>query len=254
METTANSQQEWRVREVRVITGQIEVLTGLRIGGSQETMEISGLDNPIIRNPSNDEPYIPGSSLKGKLRSLAEWHLGELPLPSGELVRDCRKDGRVARVFGVAAGRGPDAPKTGPTRTLVRDAVLSEDDRKRFVEGEPITEIKTENSINRLTAEANPRPMERVVPGVRFDFEIVYRIFDMGDGGQADEQNFQEVLLTAMALLERDYLGSAGSRGCGKVRFLAHDPADGQDKPGVLVNGQFRELPAVPARAPEAAT
>ena len=254
METTASSQQEWRVREIRTVTGQIEVLTGLRIGGSQETMEISGLDNPIIRNPVNDEPYIPGSSLKGKLRSLAEWHLGELPLPSGELVRDCRKDGRVARVFGVAAGRGPDAPKTGPTRTLVRDAVLSGDDRTRFVSGEPITEVKTENSINRLTAEANPRPMERVVPGVRFDFEIVYRIFDTGDGGQADEKNFAEVLLTAMALLEQDYLGSAGSRGCGKICFVARDPADGQVKPGVLVNGQFCELPAGPQQAPEAAT
>jgi CRISPR-associated protein Csm3 len=242
--TVANEEQAYRLKESRVITGQIEVVTGLRVGANVEQMEISGLDNPILRNPLTDEPYIPGSSLKGKMRSLSEWHHGELPVPSGDLVRDCKTEGRVARVFGVAADR---RRQSGPTRTLVRDAVLSGADRDRFNGGEAISEIKTENSINRLTAMANPRPMERVLPEVRFDFEIVYRIFNMGDGGRTDEANFEPVLLTAMTLLEQDYLGSCGSRGCGQVRFVV---PDGEAvKPGILVDGVHRELPRVAARA-----
>ncbi|MGC9455733.1 MAG: type III-A CRISPR-associated RAMP protein Csm3 [Phycisphaerae bacterium] len=239
-----NETTEWKLKESRLVSGQIEVVTGLRIGANVETMEISGLDNPIIRNPANDEPYIPGSSLKGKLRSLAEWYLGELPLPSGDLVRDCKTDGSVARVFGVAAQR---QRQVGPTRTLVRDARLSKQDRRSFAQGREITEVKTENSINRLTAMANPRPMERVLPGVRFAFEIVYRIFDAeGDGGRTDEENFERVLLTAMRLLEQDYLGSSGSRGCGQIRFAVAD-GNGGTRPGVMVNGEPRELPVVAA-------
>jgi len=231
--------QECRVREVRTITGQIEVITGLRIGANVEQMEISGLDNPILRNPATAEPYIPGSSLKGKLRSLAEWHFAELPLPSGELVRDMNKSGRVARVFGVPADK---ARKVGPTRTLVRDAVLSQADREAFKKGCPITEVKTENAINRLTAMANPRSMERVVAGVRFDYEIIYRVFDLGPDGPPHERDFEDVLLVTMALLEQDYLGSAGSRGYGKIRFVAPD-GGGLVRPGVLVDGAWRELP-----------
>jgi len=243
--TPPNEIQEARLKAVRRVSGQIEVVTGLRIGANVEQMEISGLDNPILRNPRTGEPYIPGSSLKGKLRSLAEWYLGELPLPSGELVHDCKNDGAAARVFGVAARKDL---KVGPTRTVVRDAFLSEEDRERFKNAEPLTEVKTENSINRLTAMANPRPMERVLPGVRFDFEILYRIFDMGDGGRADEENFEKVLLTAMALLEQDYLGSCGSRGCGQVRFVVRD-GEGEGKPGVLVDGEHRTLPEPAVRA-----
>lgn len=229
------SNDSYRLLETRVVTGQIEVVTGLRIGGSVETMEISGMDNPILRNPANQQPYLPGSSIKGKLRSLAEWRLQELPLPSGDLVRDCRIDSRTARVFGVSANK--DRP-SGPTRTLVRDAFLSKADAERFRNGQPITEAKSENTINRLTAMANPRPMERIVPEVRFDFEIVYRIFDLGDGGKTDKDNFEAVLLLAMSLLEKDYLGSAGSRGCGQIRFVT------EQGPGVMVNGQHRALPA----------
>ena len=227
-------EKDYKLIEIKRITGQIKVITGLRIGASPESMEISGLDNPIIRNPVNDEPYIPGSSLKGKLRSLIEWYLGEVP-PTGEP----SKDGCVARVFGIPASR--DA-KVGPTRLIVRDATLSEEDRKRFQSGEPITEIKTENSINRLTAMANPRPLERVVPGVKFDFEMIYRIFSLpeeNDNGQTDRENLEKVLLPAMALLEKDYLGSSGSRGCGKIQFIV----DG--KPGIKIDNEFHQLPSI---------
>ncbi len=240
--SAANETPEYRLKESRVIKGQIEVVTGLRIGANVEQMEISGLDNPILRNPLTDEPYIPGSSLKGKMRSLSEWYHGKLPDRGNPTKPD--PDTPTARVFGIPA---TEQREVGPTRTLVRDAVLSGPDCNRFNGGEAISEIKTENSINRLTAMANPRPMERVLPEVRFDFEIVYRIFDMGDGGQADEGNFESVLLTAMALLEQDYLGSCGSRGCGQIRFVVPD-GEGT-KPGIRVDGTHRELPGVAAQS-----
>lgn len=205
----------WKIVHTHVLRGQIEVVTGLRVDGSQDTMEISGLDNPILRNPANEEPYLPGSSLKGKMRMLAEWYYGQLP-DRGDPTRP-KPDSTTARVFGVPAKEGSE---TGPTRLIVRDAPLAESSRRAFKEGRtPLTEIKTENSINRLTAMANPRPMERVVPGVRFDFELVYRVLDTGDGGAADRANY-EIVKTALALLEADYLGSAGTRGCGQVRFV----------------------------------
>lgn len=224
---------------IKTITGAIVVDTGLRIGGSQETMEISGLDNPIIRNPANAEPFIPGSSIKGRLRSLAEWYFGEIP-DQGDVTRP-DVTSQTARVFGIPAkdpSREQDPEKQqafqrGPTRLIVRDARLSDDSRQAYRSGRPITEVKSENSINRLTAMANPRPMERVLPGVKFDFEMVYRIFDVnGDGGSADQQSFTDVLLVALSLLEADALGGGSSRGNGKIHF---DP--------LLVDGQPIQLP-----------
>ena len=222
----------YRIIEIRRLTGTIEVVTGLRIGGNQEIMEISGLDNPIIRNPANAEPFIPGSSLRGRLRSLAEWYFDEIP-DGGDVTRP-RLDSRTARVFGVPAQMNL---QTGPTRLIVRDAPLSESSRKRFANGTPITEIKNENSINRLTAMANPRPMERVLPGVSFDCELVYRILDMGDGGEKDRELFDEVLLPAIALLEYDALGGGASRGNGKVRIILQLNGDPLNLPEITFPG-----------------
>lgn len=204
-----------KINTIRQIKGKINVQTGLHIGGSTETMEIGGVDNPILRNGYNNEPYIPGSSLKGKMRSLMEWHLGKLN-PKGDPFMDTNPDCPITRVFGHSAKR---EYKVGPTRLIVRDCFLSEDARQSFKHGQDITEVKQENFINRITAEATPRPLERVVPGVTFDLDIAYRIIDTGDGGTTDEQNFSDVVLKALALVERDFLGGAGSRGCGKVQF-----------------------------------
>jgi len=217
---------EARLVEVLKLTGEVVVQTGLRIGGSQDTMEISGLDNPIIRNPANAEPYIPGSSLKGRMRSLAEWYFDEVPKPDGD-PRDADPCSRTARVFGIPArdpGRERDAAtqnayQRGPTRLIVRDARLGEASRSAFAQGQPITEVKSENSINRLSAMANPRPMERVLPGVRFDIELVYRVFSIGDDGSEDRKLFDDVVLMALSLVQADALGGGSSRGNGKVSF-----------------------------------
>lgn len=51
---------------------RVKTLTGLRIGGRKETVEIGDVDLSVIKDPITELPYIPGSSLKGKLRSLVE--------------------------------------------------------------------------------------------------------------------------------------------------------------------------------------
>jgi len=216
--------RDWRLKKMKRIIGHIHVLTGLHIGGSTETMEIGGVDNPIIRNPANGEPYIPGSSLKGRMRSLMEWHLGLLDKRGNPY---SSQDPRcpITRVFGAMAG----SAETGPTRLVVRDCPLSQGSRQRLLSGEPITEIKHENSINRITAMANPRPLERVVPGIVFDLDIAYRVLDTGDGGALDEKYFKDVVLKALALVQQDCLGGSGSRGCGRVEFVALKDEAGGD-------------------------
>ncbi len=232
------SEQAVRMKLVRTrrISGQVEVLTGLRIGSGLPA-SIGVVDYPIAREGQNEEPYIPGSSLKGKMRHLLEWHLG-LVREDGSAWHSNSADDPVTRVFGGPAS-GQHA--TGPTRLLVRDARLPEEFRQALLTGSrPVVEIKFENSVNRLTAEAAGRPVERVVPGVRFAFEMMYRVFDTGDGGQRDEALLKEAVLTGLALVEQDCLGGSGSRGYGSVRFVTVQ--DGQVRPGVMVDGERLEL------------
>lgn len=200
------------------ITGKIVVKTGLHIGAGNDKVEIGGMDNPIIRNPLTREPYIPGSSIKGKLRSLMEWKLDKLKTTGGKVCSCGSSDCEICRVFGSANTKSEGAKDRGPTRLIVRDATLSENWKKKFQDGKVIEE-KAENSLNRITAEANPRPIERVVPGVEFDFEIAYRVIDTGDNGTTDEKYFKEVVLEGLKLLQNDYLGGGGSRGNGQIEF-----------------------------------
>lgn len=203
----------WKLKSTKQITGKVKIITGLHIGGSAELMEIGGVDNPIIKNPADNSPYIPGSSLKGKMRSLMEWKLGLLS--DGKPYTSEQPACPITRVFGGMAGK----VKSGPTRLVVRDCFLSEESRRQFMEGQELTEIKHENSINRITSEAHPRPIERVVPGVTFDLNIAYKIIDTEDNGALDERYFTEVVLKALALVQNDFLGGSGSRGCGRIRF-----------------------------------
>ncbi len=207
----------------KVLTGQLICLTGLRIGGSHETIEIGGLDNPVIREPLTGLPYVPGSSIKGKMRSLLEWHLGKISYDDRRGTagpHSCKSsDCTICRVFGTSA---TDSTQ-GPTRLIVRDAFLTGKSRStleqmRQEKGLHYTEEKVENMIDRLTAKANPRTMERVPAGTEFGLEMVFRVFDTDDGGKTDEKCWNDVL-TAMRLLQDDFLGSSGGRGYGKVAF-----------------------------------
>lgn len=205
---------------LKKITGKIVVKTGLHIGAGNDKVEIGGMDNPIIRNPLTREPYIPGSSIKGKMRSLLEWKLDKVLASSGKPCFCGKADCPICRVFGSANNPKNVDKEKGPTRIIVRDAVLAEAWSKKFREGEVLVEEKNENSLNRITAEANPRPIERVVPGVEFDFEIAYRVIDTGDNGSIDEKNYKEVVLDGLKLLQDDYLGGGGTRGNGQIAFV----------------------------------
>jgi len=214
------------------LKANIIVKTGLHIGAGNDKVEIGGIDNPIIKNPLTKEPYIPGSSIKGKMRALLEmrvfpeWNEEDRPkITDGEPCHcgTCY----ICRVFGSASGNKAEekerAKKRGPTRLIVRDAELTKVYKNNFQnmpEMKPVIEEKTENSINRITAVANPRQMERVVPGTQFYFELIYRIMDTGDGGAEDKKLFKKVVLEGLDMLENDYLGGGGTRGNGQISFL----------------------------------
>ena len=217
------------LKEIKEIKGKIKLLTGLHIGAGSDKIEIGGMDNPIIKDPATGAPYIPGSSIKGKMRSIMEWKLNKV-LPSGDPCKcgECE----ICTVFGTAAAEKREnvvekALKRGPTRIIVRDAHLTEEYKKKFEEGMPLIEEKYENALNRITAAANPRPVERVVPGVEFDFSLAYKVLDRDDNGDKDERLFKEIVLYALAALQEDYLGGGGSRGNGRIEFVELSDGEG---------------------------
>ena len=213
------------------ITGEIEATTGLHIGGSAGELDIGGVDNPVIRNPLTREPYIPGSSLRGKMRSLLDRYRNrELNQPIGQVrIHQCKtfdnyKDCPICPVFGIAANR----PFEGllPTRLIVRDALLTPEARERFdaIDTDmPYTEIKTEVVIDRITSAATPRQNERVPAEATFGpLEMVYSLYTLDSDSERSidrEIALFDTVLTGMELLEDDYLGGSGSRGSGKITF-----------------------------------
>jgi CRISPR-associated protein Csm3 len=196
---------------------------GFRIGGSGGGLEIGGnvdANLSVIKNPANDEPYIPGSSLKGKLRSCLEKEAGKMS--GAGTPCDCgSKTCTICVLFGAHPRRGRrDAPDSAPTRIVVRDAAMTEGSKKdwehRIEEGRPLLEEKTENLVNRMSGTAqDPRTGERVLAGTRFGGEIVVHIYE-GD----DEEKFAKEIRHGLAIIqEASALGASGSRGSGKVRF-----------------------------------
>lgn len=230
-----------KLLEYQIMRGIIYCETGLKIGGTKDTLEIGGLDNPVIKHPISGMPYIPGSSLKGKLRSLLEIKEGKFEAngsPYGGKDRQGREDlgCHISRLFGPHKNTRHNF---GPTRLIVRDAKLAPEweqrlrDRKREF-GNGFLEIKQETSIDRkigVAAGGTLRTQERVPEGTEFRFEIVLRNFDWGlPVGDEKEINLQ-VLTGAMRMLENDYLGGSGSRGYGQIRFR-----------DITINGEPYEL------------
>jgi len=214
--------------EAKIFIGfEIHVITGLHIGGTGGGIQIGGIDKEIIRDPITQRPYIPGSSLKGKIRCLLEKHY-QLPLDPEKKIKihTCKnpEDYRncpICQVFGV-----PAEERFGTqTRLLVRDVLLDGESAKTLG-GLPLeklyAETKTEVSIDRITSAANPRTIERVPAGAVFGpGEMVYTVFN-SDNGVADPKSDVEhlyVVFEGMQLVEHDYLGGLGSRGSGKVEF-----------------------------------
>ena len=207
------------------LEGIIELKSGLHIGSGSDEIKIGGTDQPVIKNPIDGMPYIPGSSLKGKIRSLIEWKEGKVGNGGRPYSTNDSTDS-IARIFGN--GKNEESYKGGPTRVTFNDCHLNSEYVERWAIKENIDklfEIKTEVSIDRVKGTASgagPRRMERIVGGARFDFSLAYKIFDMesnGDNGKIDEENFQ-LLLKGMRMLELDSLGGSGSRGYGKIEFI----------------------------------
>jgi CRISPR-associated protein Csm3 len=198
------------------ISGEIKALTGLHIGGSNTAIEIGGVDTSVIRNPFNDEPYIPGSSLKGKIRSLLEQTAGSFGRGAGQVKNGPIDDinHKIAKVFGTAKGNDSNIP----SKIIVRDAELIDEDN--FLKNNnktdlPFTEVKTEIMVDRITAVASPRQIERVPAGAKFKLDIVVNIWN-NDISEADAI---ELIFNGMRLLQDDYLGGKGSRGSGQVKL-----------------------------------
>ena len=204
------------------LTGQIEILSGLHIGGGDDTMKIGGIDNGVVKDVNTDKPYIPGSSLKGKMRSLLEWDcrvvgqgdgspfsskiLDKIPEP------DKPRAETLLKLFGDKEG------EFGITRISIGDCYITK--KQLELSDFKVTESKWENTIDRQTGTAKhgvgARQTERVPAGVMFDYDIRIKVLE-GD----DEQELIDMVKKGFELIESDYLGGNGSRGYGRVRFIS---------------------------------
>ena len=237
-----------KLKEKLVIKGKLKVETGLHIGGTKETFQIGGVDNPVIKikrfGKRKEEPYIPGSSLKGKIRSLLERKKGNIQVIITYLNSENKSVGKIKKAYKEVNEKdfieipeeynqkgakkievkampckcgkceictlfGSHDPQTTtrPTVLIFRDAYLV------GPPNENLTEIKTENVIDRVKGTAeHPRQMERVIPGTEFNVEIILNVYEVGDVGK-----LLKMLKEGFELLQDDYLGGSGTRGYGKV-------------------------------------
>jgi CRISPR-associated protein Csm3 len=203
------------IKKINIHTS-IQVLTGLHIGDSSDNVEIGGVDNPVVRRTIDNIPYIPGSSIKGKIRSLLEQIAGSAEVGGNK---------EINNFFGYAKDNMP-------SKIIVRDAYMREDSIEALSDSEftdmPYTELKHENVIHRITGKAeHPRQTERIPAGAKFDINIVINVWDTdGDGSK-----LVKLLEKGIKALENDYLGGSGSRGYGQVKFgeLKQEVIDFQD-------------------------
>lgn len=213
------------------IEGVVRLLTGLHIGSGDQGVRIGGIDNPVIKT-INNEPYIPGSSLKGKIRSEFEWRYGNVEDEANRVISEYDEEANkkeeptfdkldkkrkikvlskvracncgvcnICKIFGHT-----NTNEVRPTRAIFRDLYLK--DRDRFQ-----TEVKSENTISRITSEATPRQIERVPANTEFDLRIIFNAYDEGD------KDLLKVLFEGLVAVEETFLGGGGSRGNGQVEF-----------------------------------
>lgn len=204
------------------ITGIIEAITGMHIGGNSSFAAIGAVDSPIIKDERSGLPIIPGSSLKGKMRSLLAKKYNSKISENPDDDDECLTD-----LFGSA--------KKGNIKTskvIFSDMLMSNWDELKKQGLYAKTEVKFENSINRLTAVANPRQIERAIRGSEFSLDIIYEVND-NDETKAEEKLIKDmsILADGFKLLQYDYIGGNGSRGYGKIKFcnLKVDKVIGDD-------------------------
>jgi CRISPR-associated protein Csm3 len=231
--STHSAQTQLKLVGKLILSADLHCETGLHIGAGKGSLEIGGADNPVVKDAFG-LPYIPGSSLRGKLRSLLENAMG-LTSPSelvylskrrGQEVRihqSDRPDDEICLLFGRNPGRMErvegeplESAAASPARLTVYDAPLDPDSitaQMRENLDDEITEVKSENAIDRITSQSNPRTLERVPARARFRVRMVLDVLCEEDKALAPR------LLEGLRLLEDDALGGGGSRGSGRVRF-----------------------------------
>lgn len=220
------------------ITGTIEVLSGMHIGSSKAFSAIGAVDSPVVRDVLSGLPLLPGSSLKGKMRTLLARAVNESFVEKPD-----NDDEKIVRLFGSASGK----IKTG--RLFFSDAVMSNFPDLERLGVRTSTEVKFENTINRATAVAESRQIERVIRGSKFPLEIIYEFAPSKDGQDDPSAQIPEdfsLLAKGLALLEYDYIGGSGTRGYGRVGFsglkvagvVGDAPQDLLSKCEELLNGR----------------
>jgi len=215
-----------QLTKIQKITGQIELLSGLHIGSGNTEIHIGGTDNPVIKNPITQQPYIPGSSIKGKMRSLLEWQLGVVGLTEGNPLsfkhfdkinnKDIEKAKNLVKLFGGAPNSNNDdnlVKEIGPSRLAFWDCALDPNWVKEMNDKNlMLTETKMENTIDRIKGTAeHPRNTERVPATAKFDFNLTLRVHN--------DEKLLDTILLGLKLLELTGLGGSGSRGYGKIKF-----------------------------------
>lgn len=238
--------------KIHTLEARLELLTGLHIGGGNQEIHIGGIDNAVIKHPYTDQPYIPGSSIKGRMRSLLEWRAGVIAESDGKPVNSktlSRLDGikkvraeAIVRLFGISGDADADtALAIGPSRLSFWDASLSEDwVSERLDRNESFTEAKSENLIDRIRGVAeHPRQTERVPAGAIFGFRLTLKVLD-----EDNDDALLDTVLAGLRLLELDGIGGSSSRGYGKICFA-----------GLSLNGENIEarLTALDPFKPDAA-
>ena len=229
-----------QLTDIKEIKGRIILKSGLHIGAGDTEMHIGGTDNPVLKHPHTQEPYIPGSSLKGKVRSLLEMESGLMVKTKGEPAQvktlkgltgeqemKCKK---ILQIFGSSGADSDELAELdlGPTRVSFADCPMNAAWKEKARHNRwDYFEVKSENSINRIEGTArNPRFTERVVEGAEFDFSVSLKLL-----GEKEEDLF-EYLLDGLKLLEMDSLGGSGSRGYGRIEFQFDDK---------VLNEKFRD-------------
>lgn len=218
-----------KLKEIKKLEGTITLKSGLHIGSGNMEMHIGGTDSPVIKHPHTLEPYIPGSSLKGKVRSLLEMASGLMIHTKGGVVstkilnklsgNDKVEAEAIIKIFGSGGDDKEETADIGPTRVSFADCYLDETWKKKAQANRwQLTEVKSENSIDRIKGTAeHPRFIERVPEGTQFNFGLTFKILD-----DSDEALFDK-LLEGLKLLELDALGGSGSRGYGRIKFEFKD-------------------------------
>lgn len=205
-----------KMKEIMEFKGILQAKGAIHIGGDADVVGIGENDNPIIRHPIDNRPYIPGSSIKGKVRSLLELKISARTQESGQPCDCGNSDCLICQVFGC--GKLANIRNgSGPTRIVFRDCLPTRETATLWQENTD-HEMKTEVTVDRKTCRANPRPMERIPSGSDFDFAFSLRYFE-GD----DLAGYLNFLAEGFELLEKHYLGGSGSRGYGQVAVVAED-------------------------------